>query len=237
MFGRPPFDQRGLVGAYGELLRAMRITDPRGARWVYATTNYDDLGEVAIRGVGGRPDSGETFSDKSTSEPTIDVEDLIGGIPRYVPVLHLHGKVGWFLRDTGPKHLPGLEQYEDRWGTPIIMLPDLEKSYANVEVITPVWAEFAQAVRRARRVFVLGHSLHDRTLLQTLRDNVDRPDRIAVTYLSDERERREPAGEEAAEVRNRIGVELEGAHRIPMRFAPDVDLASQDLVRWAEADF
>lgn len=51
-------------------------------------------------------------------------------------------------------------------------------SYAATLVIDDLWSQFREALGRARRVFVLGHSLHDPFLVDALRSVP--PDRLAV---------------------------------------------------------
>ena len=41
------------------------------------------------------------------------------------------------------------------------MLPDPDKEYDKDNIINTLWDQFAQALRRAKRVFVLGHSLNN----------------------------------------------------------------------------
>ena len=62
---------------------------------VYATTNYDQIAEHAIRSCGRIPDSGSPFVEQGSSEAPLLVENLLGGIGRFTPVLHLHGCIGW----------------------------------------------------------------------------------------------------------------------------------------------
>jgi len=99
----------------------------------------------------------------------VRVSGLLSGMPRFVPVLHLHGRIGWFRRAEDQRiysvHSP---RYMRESGTPIIMLPDPDKAYDSDPVINEIWAQFEQALSRARSVFVLGHSLNDRLLVNAL---------------------------------------------------------------------
>lgn len=65
------------------------------------------------------------------------------------------------------------------------MLPDPDKVYDQDDIIIALWQQFGEALARAKRVFVLGHSLNDRYLLRALLQNVQPLDRIAVTVLAD----------------------------------------------------
>jgi hypothetical protein len=233
MFGAPNFDPALPQQAYGALFRALSLTPPDhpAARWVYATTNYDRIGELAIHLNGGIPDTGEIAFDPAVSERPLRVENLLGGIPRHVPVLHLHGQVGWFIREGRPLSLT-VTRYDRNLGTPIIMLPDLEKTYDNVGIITTLWQQFEEALSRARRVLIVGHSLHDKALIRALHANLDRLDRVAVTYLQSERSPNQAESEEAEGVRERVERELSGAYPVLMRFAAGIDPLTTDLREW-----
>jgi hypothetical protein len=224
MFGAPVFDPGLAELAYAALLAAVGITD--SSRWVYATTNYDTIGETALARNRWLPDGGELQTDSGVSERPIHVEGLLGGIPRYVPVLHLHGRVGWFRRaDVGLRSIP-VSRYDSNIGTPVVMLPDLEKSYDGDPTIEALWRELHAALTRAKRVFVLGHSLHDRALLAAMRDAVQEPRRIAVSVYD------APEPGDAGEVRVRVERELPGASVIPFRFEAHRELRSEMLQAW-----
>jgi len=105
------------------------------------------------------PDWGEVAQMPGVPERPVRVSGLLSGMPRFVPVLHLHGRIGWFRRAEDQRiysvHSP---RYMRESGTPIIMLPDPDKAYDSDPVINEIWAQFEQALSRARSVFVLGHS-------------------------------------------------------------------------------
>jgi hypothetical protein len=225
MFGAPTFDPGLAQQAYGALLSTLRIG--LGSRWVYATTNYDTIGEAAIASNGGLPDSGEVQQAPGVSELPIRVEGILDGMPRYVPVLHLHGRVGWFRRSgVGLRSIP-VQRYDANIGTPVAMLPDLEKAYDGDPTIETLWRELADALVRAKRVLVLGHSLHDEALVQTLRDNLASPELLAVTVYDNPEE---PT--DASDVAERVNAELPGAHTVPFRFEANRDFISQPLSAW-----
>jgi len=151
-------------------------------------------------------------------------------MPRYVPVLHLHGRVGWFRRPgVGLRSVP-VERYDANIGTPVAMLPDLDKSYDGDPTIDSLWREFGAALARAKRVFVLGHSLHDKALLRVLRDSVESPKRVAVTVYDNSGEQTD-----AAAVAARIREEVPGAVTIPFRFEANRELTSEALQGWLTA--
>lgn len=226
MFGAPQFDPSLAQRAYDTLLGTLGIT--KGARWVYATTNYDTIGEAAISANGWLPDAGEIQTPPGVSELPIQVDGLLGGLPRYVPVLHLHGRVGWFRRpQVGVRSVP-VERYNENIGTPIAMLPDLNKSYDSDPTINSLWLEFEAALVRAKRVFVLGHSLHDEALLRAL--NAVDPERIAVTVYENTEEQTD-----ADAVASRITDAVPGATILPFRFEADRVLTSNAIQEWVAA--
>lgn len=224
MFGAPKFDPILVEQAYSSLLTTLGVGV--GSRWVYATTNYDTIGETAIAALGGLPDVGEVQMPPGHSERPIRVDGLLGGMPRYVPVLHLHGRVEWFRQPRMGLRSTPVARYDPQFGIPVVMLPDLEKSYDGDPTITSLWQEFAAALSRAKRVLVLGHSLHDAALLGALRENVELS-RVAVTYL--------PQSSDAHELRERIASELPLALALPFRFEANIAFESQPLTQWLAA--
>jgi hypothetical protein len=225
MFGAPRFDPGLAQGTYGRLLSTIGISE--SSRWVYATTNYDTIGETAISLNGGLPDVGEVQTPPGVSELPIRVDGLLGGMPRYIPVLHLHGRVGWFRRPgVGLRSVP-VERYSADIGTPVAMLPDLDKTYDGDPTIESLWREFASALARAKRVLVLGHSLHDRALIRTMREAVEAETRIAVTVYENPEE---PT--DAADVKARVEADLPNARLIPFRFEANRDFISEPLRSW-----
>jgi hypothetical protein len=113
------------------------------------------------------------------------------------------------------------------------MLPDPHKQPGNDEIIGQMWAEFREALQRAKRVLVLGHSLHDAPLVEAL--NVPAgAGRLAVTLLG------EPTiGQKLGDadvVEQTLAERLPDAHRILMRFGPSYGPEpSTDMQRWLDA--
>lgn len=220
-FGAPSLDPVLPAQAYGALLNEFHIN--RETPWVYATTNYESIGEDALSSLGLIPELGEVASWEVERDLQVD-PSLLGSMPRNVPVLHLHGKVGWFKRDGRPRSTVPNERFEPRAGPPIVMLPDLEKDYAADPIIEALWRQCEEALRRARRVFILGHSLHDKALIEALTQNIDRLDRVAATFLDDE------ATREGAEAE--VNEKLPGASAIPIVFEAGADFGKRDLRNW-----
>ena len=227
--------------AYGRLL--LEALDGRAvphSSWVLATTNYDLLGELAVTRLGAQPMNGETYPPPRrfhrVSAANINQSTLVHS----VPVLHLHGCVRWVRRSqNGDDEVLALalEEHFPAMGRPLVILPDLDKLYPD-PLITAIWAQFEDALSRARRVMVLGHSLNDRRLVSTLRERVQPPSRLAITYLAVYRQvgglTSEPASHVAEVFQRRVINELPGAMLVPMMFDADVDLRSPELDSWRE---
>jgi hypothetical protein len=98
-FGRERINQVRAGTAYEALLGLLQIE--RRTPVAVATTNYDVSAEVGLLAAGRRPDWGEPqhFQD---AQPPLVVQRLADGWNAYRdPVLHLHGRVGWYLREDG----------------------------------------------------------------------------------------------------------------------------------------
>jgi hypothetical protein len=219
LFADPPIDTGAAAAAYGSLFGTLGIG--AATRWVYATTNYDTIGEQAIKDAGGLPDWGQPPTVRNEGELPLHIPGLLNGIGRYVPVLHLHGRIGWFRRD-GRTYGSGITQYQRGLGVPVVMLPDPDKAYDQDDVIAAMWQQFEEALARAKHVFVLGHSLNDRHLVRALAQNVEPTSRIAVTVLADEAAltRQDPS---AVPVEAKVTNALQGAEIIPVHFGADAD--------------
>jgi hypothetical protein len=181
LFGRPSFDLQRARDSYVELLEEIGIGS-RGANWVYATTNYDTIGDEALEAADFRVEWGERHRVR-LSETIVDPENLLDRVKTGVPLLHLHGKIGWYRRSAaegGQAIAVSNESYQAGFGTPVVMLPDPNKVYDSDPIINTIWAQFQDALSRARRVLVLGHSLHDDQILGAIAGRAD-PGTIGVT--------------------------------------------------------
>jgi hypothetical protein len=226
LFAAPPIDPYVPAEAYRTLLGWFGLG--MSSSWVYATTNYDTIAEIAIDGAGGLPDAGDVLGSMSTAERPIRVDRLLDGMPRYVPVLHLHGRVGWLRRPREGAYSVDLKTYDSRYGVPIVMLPDLEKDYATDPLINTLWQQFEEALARAKRVLVLGHSLHDTALVQALHEHVHPPERLMITVLPVSPNGDEPSDPAEAD---RIQKELPGAMLVPLRFGPTIEAMPEAMAR------
>ena len=180
-FSPDQMDLDAATGAYRTLFEQLGIT--RTESLVYATTNYDVVGEYSIEKIGGLPDSGDTHGIANRVESRLQVDLLLDGMPRYVPILHLHGRIGWYQKQDGYPYSGDINSHNRDSGVPILMLPDPDKEYDTDPNIVSLWSQFEDALSRAKRVFILGHSLHDRPLLDALKRNVSPGERVAVGIL------------------------------------------------------
>lgn len=217
--------------AYQGLFHSLGLGGP-DSRLVYATTNYDTIGEQAIQRSGGHPDRGQPPSLEHQGEHPLVIPGLLDGLPRYVPVMHLHGRVGWYRRD-GRVYGANVFKHQQGFGIPVVMLPDPDKVCDQDDIIIAMWREFSGALARAKRVFVLGHSLNDRYLLRALVQNVEPLDRIAVTVLADKADPGRP-DESATPVRAKVSQVLGNAAIIPIRFGSSVDAGSPGIRTWTD---
>ena len=227
-FAERRHDPQRALAAYSSLFGTLGIAT--GTRWVYATTNYDTIGEQVIRDAGFLPDWGQPPTVGNEGERPIHIPGLLDGVGRYVPVLHLHGRVGWFRRDECV-YGADITKYQRGFGVPVVMLPDPDKAYDQDDTIIAMWQQFDEALTRAKRVFVLGHSLNDRHLVRALTHNVEPASRIAVTVLSDEMHPDQPDPSTVA-VAEKISSTLPGAAIIPLRFGTHRDAGRQAIQKW-----
>lgn len=219
--------------AYRRLLEALSTSSSQ--RVVYATTNYDRIGEAALDRIGRRTDCGERSHYAPPGygpELVLDPEGLLGGMPRFTPVLHLHGAVGWYRRPGEEAiYVAGGGSYSEDQGIPVVMLPDPNKDYDADRVIQTIWTEFRQALRRAKKVLVLGHSLNDGSLVRALVDEVTPTERIAITLLSSEHDPDE-VDERATSTMNIAREHLPNAPRILLRFDPNCRPPETHIRKW-----
>jgi len=231
LFAGASIDLDAAASAYGGLFQSLGIGP--GETLVYATTNYDTIAEHAIRRNNGLPDWGQPPTLEREGELPLAVPGMLNGLGRYVPVLHLHGRVGWYRRD-GRVYATNITKHQQGFGIPIVMLPDPAKVYDQDDIINSLWQQFAEALTRAKRVLVLGHSLNDSYLLRALIQNVEPFDRIAVTVLEDEGDQGHPR-DSADPVFSKVSQNLVNAAIIPMRFGSSPDAGIVGLRKWQDS--
>jgi hypothetical protein len=207
-------DLRAATSAYSELFEALRVLSET-ASIVVATTNYDPIAEEVLAMQGRLPDWGQPPMVHPVTDAPLDVKNLVSGRSRFTPVLHLHGRIGWYIRQDDKPYGLATEKHSEQFGTPIVILPDPQKDYGADALINALWREFEVALGRAKRVFILGHSLNDVPLRRALIANVKPMERIGVAVYSEDGN--EPH-ESTAETQRIITEELVGATTVPMRF-------------------
>lgn len=179
---------------------------------VLATTNYDRSCEAALSKMAKRPDAGFRSEDSEHLE-VLDVVNLVDRAKQEskTPCLHLHGAVGWYLRDgIVSDHKTG-QDYNETLGSPVVLYPDPEKDPTSDAHVAALWEEFRVALKQTSHVLVLGHSLHDPVLTKEIRAaNVER---VGVAYYADDH---------ADEQRARIADQLPEAIPIQMDFGPQM---------------
>jgi SIR2-like domain len=230
-FADAAVDLDAAARAYERLFHSLGLGGA-GSRLVYATTNYDTIGEYAIERSGGHPDWGQPPSLENRANYSLTIPGLLDAMPRYVPVLHLHGRVGWYRRD-GKVYAANVVKHQPGFGVPVVMLPDPDKIYDQDDVIIAICREFSEALSRAKRVLVLGHSLHDRYLVQTIAQHVEPLDRLAVTVLVDPADPARPH-KSVVSFPAKIAQLLGNAAIIPMRFGSGEDAGVPAIRTWTE---
>ena len=161
---------------------------------------------------------------------------LLSLIDRDVPLLDLHGRVGWLVRSgsgrSGPSAVDHMTSWKNDFSVPLVMLPDPHKQPGDDGIIGPMWAEFREALPRAKRVLVLGHSLHDAALVDPLKVPAEAGS-LAVTLFGEPTIGQKMG--DAAAVEQTLRERLPDAHRILTRFGPSYGPSpSTDMKRWLE---
>jgi hypothetical protein len=110
-----------------------------------------------------------------------------------------------------------------------MVLPDPAKSYDGSPIIAALWAQFTEALRRAQRVLIVGHSLNDAGLVRALQENVSPSGRIGITWLPDPDHDTPPAHVQAL-----TSNELDGAMLFPLLFKDPLEPKSRHLDQWLE---
>ena len=205
-FGHVAVDDKKAEKAYGSLLGQLR--NPSLA---LVTTNYDRsaesallrLGHDVVNGFVGDPPRRKIFEPSSLAE-------MRG---RGTTLLHLHGAVGWYERN-GQVILDNAEEdFDSSRGSPVVLYPDPAKRPSENVIVAELWQEFEFAAAHAKRILVIGHSLHDQPLVDVLR-KIQRPQRLAVSCHT-------------ADDHKRVRQLLPEALPFKLSFAPDAKLSTK----------
>jgi hypothetical protein len=228
-FGPSVIDTFAATPAYEWLFDQLQVSRTNSSV-VVATTNYDPIVEGVLESMTRLPDWGAVPTVMQNSEVELKVEGLVDGLPRYTPVLHLHGRVGWYRRPDGVPRSTGAQSHQAGSGSPIVVLPDPNKAYEDV-LLGDLWREFGTALSRAKKVFVLGHSLADDALIDAITTNVSEPSRVCVGWLSNP----DNPGEFDPRLTDDLATAqslLGGAFWLPIRFGREPTLAERLLPNW-----
>jgi hypothetical protein len=219
---------------YESLLQTFTLR-PGKSRIVYATTNYDDIGEHSLARCGWLPDWGEAPPvGAETLQDALSVDTIMLGIPRYVPVLHLHGRIGWYRRTDGTIQAVRTDKHSSGNGDPVVVYPDPQKSYDSNAVIAALWSHFDDALWRARRVLVLGHSLNDELLVRRLAERVQPLQLLGICVLG-QRGNPDSIDPSAQPLADKVRDRLVGASIIPIRFGmEDANSGKSGILEWLD---
>lgn len=218
-FGMTRVADRAATEAYGGLLRALEELDEVEGL-VVATTNYDRAIEAGLRGNDLTPETG--FGPPSERSRSLDPSGLAErymGDHKVVPVLHLHGAVGWYEKDGQVYDRLGDLPFNPTLGTPVVLYPDPEKDPTSDAAVEMLWREFRTALNRANRVLVLGHSLNDAALVREIR-SLPEATKVGVTVLE---------GTDDEWVRDKVP----DASVIPATFGPDLRISGAAMKAFA----
>lgn len=222
LFGREQINVWNTGKAYEALFRILEVN--RTDAVAVATTNYDVAAELGLLEAGRRPDWGEPQHFQNR-QPLLEIRGLVDGWSWYRdPVLHLHGRVGWYLQDDGTlMSTDPNAKYFPHMGQPGLLLPDPNKDYTEIPVLNDMWNEFDKLIAAASHVLVLGHSLHDPRLVEHLQSARN----LAVTiYLP-------PTPTTLTDEVERVRTLIPSASIIPMAFGPELRTQSGDeLPQW-----
>ncbi|BEP14826.1 hypothetical protein acdb102_31370 [Acidothermaceae bacterium B102] len=161
-----------------------------------ATTNYDVSAEIGLNGwttksgriIGTRtglerrnPYTAERLEQSAVAQMRDDFAGASGNFP--VPVMYLHGAVGWYWEDGEIRVPSARNQPFDPSREPAILLPDDRKTAGSLRGGEGLWDQFQLISRAATHIGFMGHSLHDRHLLAVVNDAVGSfPKKLAVFW-------------------------------------------------------
>lgn len=204
---------------------------------VAVTTNYDTSIERGLERLGQRPETGFTrgvsVSSRLAPDGLVDWDMNHGGV---VPVLHLHGAVGWYSRDGDVIEHPGDQPYMAALGVPLVLYPDPNKDPTSDALVEVLWREFDKALDGATHVLVIGHSLNDDALVARLKGLDPAKTHLGVSARVDEDYFESKLDYERVRSRTRINEFLPDAHVIPCSFGPDPRFEKVSFQGWVEGE-
>lgn len=167
-FGHRRLSEVACSAAYMRVRQWFTAADGSTHLW-FATTNYDPAIEVAFEHQGFQILDGFTASSRYASErlEPLGLTDTALQSNSYLPLLHLHGAVGWYRDSDGSIRRYAADlPYNPTLGTPALLLPDSTKTINSLAGGEQLWVEFRRLLEEASHVVFLGHSLHDQHLVE-----------------------------------------------------------------------
>lgn len=239
-FGQDRIDDERAANAYGKLHTQIRnaFREKGPVFLAHATTNFDHAIEAAIEhsndAVGPQrvlDGFGQSYGGKRRPwAPNLLTYSSSGD--NEVPVLHLHGAVGWYFSDDGQAvtQTHSDDVYNPEL-TPALLLPDDKKDVTRFPgPLAQVWDQFVQLCMNSTHIIVLGHSLHDKHLVRVLQQS-GKP--IAVVAYAPGFDETTPQARAAHS--NQYSELLPGAELIPGDFArrsEKLDIGDHQLGEW-----
>ena len=211
-FGQLQIDYDLAAAAYSQIL-----AETNECRLIVATTNYDRAAESALYMAGRTTNTG--FAGKPHMTPALDPSGMLDDLTAEIPVIHLHGAVGWYEAEGVVSDHYGDRPYNPTLGTPVVLYPDPDKDPTSDALVQQLWDQFDKAIEIADLILVIGHSLHDPALVEALHSAVADGTRVVVSYLGDE------SGEQ-------IDRQLPDARVVQMQFGPTIESSTsiRDLI-------
>jgi hypothetical protein len=211
-FGQRRIDYDRASAAYSQVL-----DEAENCGLIVATTNYDRAAESALRQAGRKTNTG--FDGMPEMTPALNPSGMVAGLQTAIPVIHLHGAVGWYEREGVVSDHYGDRPFNPTLGSPVVLYPDPDKDPTSDAVVQQLWDEFGKAIEIADLVLVVGHSLHDPALVDALRSALTASTQVVVTYLDD--------ADEA-----QIDRMLPNARVVKMEFGPQIQSSTpiKDLI-------
>jgi hypothetical protein len=183
-FGQDRISTIGAKAAYQALFDSLDLVV--GGSVVVATTNYDPAVELALAELRRKPRVGEVPGPGGLT--FLDPQNLIGmcRADQSIPVLHLHGKVGWYTQEDESIQIHAARPpYNETAGTPTVLWPDPDKDPTVEPGILELWNQFDLALEQASHILVIGHSLHDPILVNRIR-RTGRAHRAVATFTPED---------------------------------------------------
>ena len=176
-FNQTRVDDDAAYASYSRLHDQIRDAfDDRPVFLSHVTTNFDHAIEAAIGGEAARGAEPREIRNGFAASSGGRAETWAPNLLRYgdhdgvIPILHLHGAVGWYFTEEGDslRRRPSNDLFDERQ-VPALLLPNDKKDVNTFPgPLGQVWEQFKQLLQNSTHVLVLGHSLHDPHLVDAL---------------------------------------------------------------------